>query len=125
MACFFHSPTIVGWMPCLVTNCAVVSSPRSASSATFALNSAEYRFRLLSFRSVLLRSKPSLSYCPNLRYHLTHRNGRDRGAFAFRTAVSPGQSHFRTGQGGGRDRHCPIRPAETCRAALPSSHPSA
>src|SRR4051794_11053612 len=47
MACFFHSPTIVGWMPCLVANWAVVSSPRSASSATFALNSAEYRFRLL------------------------------------------------------------------------------
>src|SRR3954470_13908125 len=47
MACRFHSPTIVGWMPCLVANCAVVSSPRSASSATFALKSAEYRFRLL------------------------------------------------------------------------------
>src|SRR4051794_5667144 len=47
MACFFHSPTIVGWMPCFVANWAVVSSPRSASSATFALNSAEYRFRLL------------------------------------------------------------------------------
>src|SRR4051794_33811551 len=47
MACFFHSPTIVGWMPCLVANWAVVSSPRSASSVTFALNSAEYRFRLL------------------------------------------------------------------------------
>src|SRR4051794_940567 len=47
MACFFHSPTIVGWMPCLVANCAVVSSPRSASSATFALNSTEYRCRLL------------------------------------------------------------------------------
>jgi hypothetical protein len=24
-----HSPTIVWWMPCLVANCAVVSSPRS------------------------------------------------------------------------------------------------
>jgi hypothetical protein len=47
MACFFHSPTIVGWMPCFVANWAVVSSPRSASSATFALNCAEYRFRLL------------------------------------------------------------------------------
>src|SRR3954447_17403808 len=34
-------------MPCFVANWAVVSSPRSASSATFALNSAEYRFRLL------------------------------------------------------------------------------
>src|SRR4051794_9379404 len=47
MACRFHSPTIVGWMPCFVANCGVVSSPRSASSATFALKSAEYRFRLL------------------------------------------------------------------------------
>src|SRR4051812_6973678 len=47
MACFFRSPTIVGWMPCFVANWAVVSSPRSASSATFALNSAEYRCRLL------------------------------------------------------------------------------
>src|SRR4051812_13372701 len=47
MACRFHSPTIVGWMPCFVANWAVVSSPRSASSATFALNSAKYRFRLL------------------------------------------------------------------------------
>src|SRR5271165_4125945 len=46
MACFFHSPTIVWWMLCLVANCAVVSSPRSASRATFALKSAEYRFRL-------------------------------------------------------------------------------
>jgi hypothetical protein len=34
-------------MPCLVANCAVVSSPRRASRATFALNCAEYRFRLL------------------------------------------------------------------------------
>jgi hypothetical protein len=32
--------------PCLVANCAVVSSPRSASRATFALKSTEYRFRL-------------------------------------------------------------------------------
>src|SRR3954465_1341888 len=47
MACRFQSPTIVGWMPCFVANCAVVSSPRSASSATFALNSTEYRCRLL------------------------------------------------------------------------------
>src|SRR3954469_22170441 len=47
MACRFQSPTIVGWMPCFVANCAVVSSLRSASSATFALNSAEYRCRLL------------------------------------------------------------------------------
>src|SRR3954451_21000810 len=47
MACRFQSPTIVGWTPCFVANCAVVSSPRSASSATFALNSTEYRCRLL------------------------------------------------------------------------------
>src|ERR1700738_5227394 len=46
IACFFHSPTIVWWMPCLVASCAVVNSPRSASRATFALNSAKYRFRL-------------------------------------------------------------------------------
>src|ERR1700686_5644174 len=39
-------PTIVWWMPCLVASCAVVNSPRSASRATLALNSAEYRFRL-------------------------------------------------------------------------------
>src|SRR3954454_17834770 len=47
MACRFQSPTIVGWMPCFVANCAVVSLPHNASSATFALKSAEYRFRLL------------------------------------------------------------------------------
>src|SRR5215831_9521698 len=33
-------------MPCLLASCAVVSSPRSASRATFALKSAEYRCRL-------------------------------------------------------------------------------
>src|SRR4051794_33943028 len=33
-------------MPCLLASCAAVSSPRSASRATFALKSAEYRFRL-------------------------------------------------------------------------------
>ena len=58
-------------MPCFVANCAVVSSPRSASSATFALNSAEYRFRLPVIRSVLLRSEPSLTPCPNFGDHLT------------------------------------------------------
>ena len=36
-----------------------------------------------------------------------------------------GQSHFRTGQGGGRDRRCPTLPAEACRAPPPLSHPSA
>ena len=46
IACFFHSPTIVWWMLCLLASCAAVSSPRSASRATFALKSAEYRFRL-------------------------------------------------------------------------------
>ena len=41
-----HSPTIVWWMLCLLASCAAVSSPRSASRATFALKSTEYRFRL-------------------------------------------------------------------------------
>src|SRR5271166_4959974 len=45
-ACLFHSLTIVWWMECLVASCAVVRSPRSASRATLALNSAEYRLRL-------------------------------------------------------------------------------
>src|SRR5947209_13182442 len=40
-ACRFHSPTIVWCTPCLLANCEVVSSPRNASIATLALNSAE------------------------------------------------------------------------------------
>jgi hypothetical protein len=35
------------WMLCLLASCAAVGSPRSASRATFALKSAEYR---LGFR---------------------------------------------------------------------------
>src|SRR6185312_14372631 len=49
----FHSLIIVWCTPCFVASCAVVSSPRSASSATFALNSAEYLFRLPVIGSVL------------------------------------------------------------------------
>src|SRR4051812_10506812 len=41
-------------MPCLAASCAVVSSPSSASSATFALKSAEYRVRL-----PVIRVRPS------------------------------------------------------------------
>lgn len=51
-------------MPCLAANCTVVSSPRNASSATFALNSAEYRVRLPVIGSVLLR--PNRAY-PSVR----------------------------------------------------------
>ena len=54
MAWRFHSPAMVWWMPCLAASCSVVSSPRSASSATFALNSALYRFRL-----PVIRVRPS------------------------------------------------------------------
>ncbi len=42
------------WMPCLAANCAAVSSPRSASSATFALKAAEY-----CVRSPVIRVRPS------------------------------------------------------------------
>jgi hypothetical protein len=42
-------------MPCFAANCAAVSSPRSASSATFALNSDEYLVRL-----------PAIRGCPSL-----------------------------------------------------------
>ena len=38
-----------------MANCEVVSSPRSASIATLALNSAEYRFRLPIIGSALRR----------------------------------------------------------------------
>src|SRR6476469_6294220 len=41
-------------MPCFAASCAVVSSPRNASSATFALKSAEYRVRL-----PVIRVRPS------------------------------------------------------------------
>src|ERR1700712_4317108 len=48
-------------MPCFVANCAVVSSPRSASKATFALKSAEYRFRLPTIGSVLTKGRTKLN----------------------------------------------------------------
>jgi hypothetical protein len=54
-ACRFHSPTIVWWMPSSAASCAAVSSPSRASSATFALKSAVYRFRL-----PVVRVRPSL-----------------------------------------------------------------
>jgi DNA polymerase IV len=44
---------------------------------------------------------------------------------ALMMGMKAGQLHFRIKPGGGRDRRCPIRPAETCRATPPSSHPSA
>ena len=40
IACRFHAPIIVWWMPCFAANSARVSSPRIASIAAFALNSA-------------------------------------------------------------------------------------
>jgi hypothetical protein len=60
MACCFHCPTIVWWMPCFAACCAVVSSPRSASSATRALNSAEYRVRFPAIGSVLFTGRTKL-----------------------------------------------------------------
>src|ERR1700756_2255572 len=49
-------------MPCLVANCAVVNSPRSASNATFALKSAEYRFRLLVIQVRLSQKRTELNH---------------------------------------------------------------
>ena len=40
IACRFQAAIIVWWMPCLADNSAKVCSPRSASNATLALNSA-------------------------------------------------------------------------------------
>src|ERR1700755_2586884 len=54
-------------MPCFVANCAVVNSPRSASSATFALNSAEYRFRLLVIQVRLSQKRTELSLLSEFR----------------------------------------------------------
>ena len=39
-ACRFHVSISVWCTPCFATSCEIVSSPSSASSATFALNSA-------------------------------------------------------------------------------------
>jgi len=47
IACRFQVAIIVGWMPCLAASSANVSSPPIASSATLALNSAEYLLRVL------------------------------------------------------------------------------
>ena len=47
-------------MPCFAASCAVVSSPRSASSATCALNSAEYRVRFPVISSVLFSRRTEL-----------------------------------------------------------------
>src|SRR4051794_7391065 len=54
-------------MPCFVANCAVVSSPRSASNATFALKSAEYRFRLPTIGSVLIKGRTKLKHLSEIR----------------------------------------------------------
>ena len=46
IACRFQVAIIVGWMPCFAASSASVKSPRIASSATFALNSPVYLFRV-------------------------------------------------------------------------------
>src|SRR5215212_6578986 len=55
-------------MPCLAASCAAVSSPRSASRATFALKSAEYRVRL-----------PVIRVCPSHRQTELNRLSEIRG----------------------------------------------
>jgi hypothetical protein len=47
IACRFQVAIIVGWMPCLAASSANVRSPRIASSATLALNSPVYLFRVV------------------------------------------------------------------------------
>src|ERR1700712_2012665 len=54
-------------MPCLAASCAVVSSPRSASKATFALKSAEYRVRLPVIRVRPSRRRTELTYLSEIR----------------------------------------------------------
>src|ERR1700753_3580865 len=54
-------------MPYFVANCAVVSSPRSASKASFALKSAEYRFRLPVIAFVLIQGRTKLTHLPDIR----------------------------------------------------------
>src|ERR671927_705415 len=44
-ACFFQSPIRLGCRACRLASSAMVCSPRMASRATLALNSAVYRFR--------------------------------------------------------------------------------
>jgi len=48
----------------LVTSCAIVSSPRIASKATFALNAAEYRFRFPVIGLVLPSGRTKLIELP-------------------------------------------------------------
>src|SRR3954465_1464569 len=54
-------------MPCLAASCAVVSSPRSASKATFALTSAEYRVRLPVIRVRPSRRRTELNRLSEIR----------------------------------------------------------
>src|ERR1700742_1970003 len=54
-------------MPCFAANCAVDSSPRRASRATFALKSAEYRFRLPVIGSVLTKGRTKLNHLSEVR----------------------------------------------------------
>src|SRR3954470_14289565 len=54
-------------MPCLAASCAAVSSPRSASSATFALKSAEYRVRLPVIRVRPSRRRTELTRLSEIR----------------------------------------------------------
>src|ERR671939_37663 len=54
-------------MPCLAASCAVVSSPRNASSATFALNSAEYRVRLPVIRVHPSHRRTELTHLSEIR----------------------------------------------------------
>src|SRR3954454_9085769 len=72
-------------MPCFVANCAVVSSPRSASKATFALKSAEYRFRLPTIGFVLTKGRTKLK-------HLSEIGGPPQSS-ASCTGGSTGTSH--------------------------------
>src|SRR6476469_3598179 len=53
-------------MPCLAASCAVVSSPRSASKATFDLKSAEYRVRLPVIRVHPSRRRTELNHLPEI-----------------------------------------------------------
>src|SRR6476620_1305057 len=54
-------------MPCLAASCAVVSSPRSASKATFDLKSAEYRVRLPVIRVRPSRRRTELNHLSEIR----------------------------------------------------------
>ena len=65
-------------MPCFAASCAVVTSPRNASSATRALNSAAYRVRLPGIGSVLFTGRTELihlSEIPGPAHSLASRYG--------------------------------------------------